>query len=266
MTYAAEARVERLLADAAGSLNRANLWLAATCIPADEALASCDSGSLPRIQAWLRQEARNWPAPLKVGDHLCKPSRDDRLVFTPSPNGHRGPAHHVELHPEGSSLVAVQVGSLIEPGTGQGAIWAIGEGSVAWLTVCFVRLAAEWAAQAGARGSAFIDLRLLSSALPEDQPRLQLWNFANGTNAPCSDVRPMIQPTFRSFDLAAARTGEVAQIARSLLLPLLAQFGLDESRHIDAKGTMISANFVGHAPQIAVWARTIGASCRAREA
>lgn len=262
MSNAAVSRIERLLADAAGSLNPASLWLVATCIPDDKAQMSFDPGSSSHFQNWLRHEASDWPAPLKVGDHRREPSCNDSLVFAPSPEGHAGPAHHVELHPDGSSLIAVQVGNLIDTGTGQGAIWAIGEGSVAWLTVCFVRFAAGWAAQLAAQGSASVDLRLLSSAQREDQAPLQLWNIASGTNAPSSDTRPMIQPSVRSFDLTAGRTGEVAQIARSLLLPILAQFGQTDSRHIDANGTIVSANFVGHAPRIAAWAQAIGASFR----
>jgi len=257
-----ESRVERLLADATGTLKPASLWLVATCIPDEKALLNLDPGSSSRVQNWLCQEAGNWPAPLNVGEYFCESLHNDRLVFASPPEGGPGPAYHVELGSDGSSLTAVQVGNLKESGTGQGAIWAIGEGSIAWLTVCFVRLAAEWAAQAGVQGSAFIDLRLLSSVQTDDPPRLQMWNFANGTNGPCSDVRPMIHPSARSFDLAAGRKGEVTQIARSLLLPVLAEFGLVDSRHIDAHGTIISANFVGHAPQIATWAQAIGATFR----
>ena len=266
MSDSAASRIERTLMDTTGSLKPASLWLVATCVPDNKTPLNFDAESPSYYQNWLRQEVGNWPAPLKVGDHLREPPRDNGLVFSPPPEGSPGPAHYVELLPDGSSVIAVQVGNLKETGVGQGAIWAIGEGSVAWLTICFVRFAAAWASQAGAQGSATIDLRLLSSMPSEDQTMLQLWNFASGTNAPSSDVRLMTRPSLRSFELAAGCTGEVALIARSLLLPLLAQFGLADSRHIDANGVIVSTNFVGHAPQIVAWAQAIGASFRSDEA
>ena len=260
MSKAAQSRIDRLLADAAGLLDPASLWLVATCVPEDKGRASFEPETSFQIQDWLRQEAGTWPAPLKVGDHLRYPLHDDRLVFAPSSNGGSLPADHVELHPDGCSLIAVQVGALKQSDAGDGSIWTIGEGSVAWLTVCFVRFAAAWAARTHAQGSATVELRLHFSAAEKDQAMLQLWNVASGTNAPSSDARPMTRPSLQSFELAMGQSGEAALVARSLLLPLLVQFGQNNSRHIEPQGTIISANFVGHAQQIAAWARAIDAS------
>lgn len=260
MNVAAASRIERLVADATGSLHPASLWLAATCIPDDCANLKLGLGNPSRIQSWLRQEAGNWPAPLKVGDQLRETSRDEALVFAPLSGSGTKPAHHVALYADGSSLFAVEIGALKDADTTPGSLWAIGEGSIAWLTVCFARCAAQWAIKAGARGSASIDLRFVSSAPSDDQVPLQLWSFAGGTNAPCGHVLLKSQPSQAAFDIADGRTGQVVHIARLLLLPLLAQFGLVGSRHIDGTGTLISTNFVGHAPRIEAWAREIGVS------
>lgn len=254
-------RIARLIAVATGSLNSASPWLVATCIPEQKAALLFDSEMAARVQAWTQGEVANWPAPIKVGEHLAQAGRE-KLAFTPKNCGRIASEHYCELHADGASLIAVQIGKRREATESQDAVWAIGEGAIAWLSVTLARFAAEWASQAKVLGQASFDLRIFSSAAPEDQQAVQLWNFASGTDAPASDALQMTRPSQRVVDLRACLSTEVTLIARSLLLPVLAQFGHDESRHIDATGTITSANFAGHAPLISAWARVFGVAHR----
>jgi hypothetical protein len=172
------------------------------------------------------------------------------------------PGHYCALYADGSSLLAVQIGVLREATESRDAVWSIGEGAVAWLSVAFVRLAAAWAAEAGVIGDGACDLRLLSAASPKDQIDIQLWNSAGGADAPASDMRQMTKPSKGVINLRSGLSAQAASTARTLLVPLLNQFGQGESRHIDGGGVVICANFAGHAPAIAAWARAIGIACR----
>ena len=257
-----EGRIERLLEEATGSLDPASLWLIGTCVPERQAALTFDPAAAAEAQNWVRKEAGSWPAPLKIGDSLAECRPRDRLIFSPASEWSAGPAHYVELHADGACLIAVQIGNLRDAPEARGKLWAIGEGAIAWISVSLVRFVAAWAAQANILGPACVDLRLFSSAAPEDQADLQLWNFAGGANAPAGEARAMIGPSREAIDIATCLTGTVTLVARSLLLPVLVQLGQDESRHIDAAGIITSGNFVGHAPSIIAWARRIRVSFR----
>ena len=262
MTAFDEERVTWLVDAATGSLNPASLWLVLTSVPEGKAAVKIDRQTAPRLQDWLRSAASTWPAPLKIGESQSEPPTDDRLVFSSVPNGGAIPGHYCELHADGACLAAVQIGTLKNAIDTPGKLWTIGEGSLAWLSICLTRLAAEWALQGDVVGPASLDFRLLSSAPQEDRSDLQLWSFASGTNRPASAPRQMTQPSRRLVDLGSCLSADVSLIARALLLPLLIQFGQRESRHIDGTGTLRSDNFVGHAHLINVWAATIGVACR----
>jgi hypothetical protein len=262
MTKVGESRAERLVEGAASSLDSANLWFVLTAIPERVAVKSIDSESSVRVREWLRSEASTWPAPLKVGEGTCELRPGAQLVFFSKLNAGPLPKHYCELHADGASLIAIQIGNQRDAVGPPGMVWAIGEGALAWLSVCLLRLAAAWADREGVPGAAAMDLRILCTAAPKSQVGLQIWNFAQGDNAPASEVRNAALPVQQRVDLIGCLSSEATLIARSLLLPLLKQFGLDDSRHIDAAGIIASGNFTGHAQSIAAWAKAIGADCR----
>ena len=90
----------------------------------------------------------------------------------------------------------------------------------------------------------------------------EVWNRDARGFGPVGDRLAMIRPVRGSADLAACLSAGVAGVARPPVLDLLRQFGLAESRHIDADGVLQHRHLTGYDERIRAWSEVIGAPPR----
>ncbi|MDF5753458.1 hypothetical protein [Spongiactinospora sp. TRM90649] len=138
-------------------------------------------------------------------------------------------------------------------------VWALGEGAVAWLALAMSRLAAAFAAHAEVLGEAAIDMTVTSPGHAVQAAPIEVWNHADRTYGPAGGRRLAdIAPSRCAVDLTTCLSADLARTARPLVMGLLRQFDLSESRHIDPAGIIQRRHFTGHDESILAWTQAIG--------
>ncbi|GAA1011969.1 hypothetical protein Aple_013970 [Acrocarpospora pleiomorpha] len=248
-------RLGRLVTNATAQLSAKSPWLVASAVPVCPASLEFSVSSGDELQRWVRQQVAVWPAPISIGSDQPETSAD-RLTFAQrrSP-GQSATGYYCELNAAGSALGALQVGALRDSPADGRPVWAIGEGAIAWITIAMLRLTAAYADHATVLGDAVVELTITS---PTAAP-IEVWNHNNQAYGPAGTQRIAgVEPRQHAVDLATCLSPDLASAARPLVLDLLGQFGLSESRHIDPAGVIQRRNFTGYDEAILAWTDAIG--------
>ncbi|MEO3854787.1 hypothetical protein [Acrocarpospora sp. B8E8] len=252
-------RHERLVTNATTRLSAESPWLVVSAVPVRPASVEFGAASGDELRRWMRQQVAVWPAPIITGSDQPE-TRADSLTFAPQrPPGQPVKGYYCQLNADGSALGALQVGTLRDSPADGTPVWAVGEGAVAWITIALLRLTAAYADHATVLGDAAVELTLTSPTAADRTAPIEVWNHNTQTYAPAGTHRIAdVEPRRHTVDLATCLSPDLARAARPLVLDLLRQFGLSESRHIDASGVIQRSNFTGYAEAILAWTDAIG--------
>ena len=260
-------RLRELIAIGSADLTADSPWIVIAAVPGESVGGPADLAG-ERLRAWVRQQVAVWPAPVSLGRDLPRLRVGDGDVAPAAVGPHIGTAtfasmrspverYHCTFGADGSSVLALPVGGLRDSPADGERVLAIGEGAVAWITVAGLRLAAAFAARTGARGRALVELTIGSSG-DGGAATYEVWNRDAHGFRPVGNRLATVRPVRGSVDLVACLAAGLPGTARPLVLDLLRQFGLSESRHIDAGGVLRSRNFTGYDQRILAWSRAIG--------
>ncbi|MFG1604460.1 hypothetical protein [Actinoplanes sp. NPDC049265] len=233
-------------------LSGESAWIVIRSVPVAPAAGQADVGA-EELRTWLRRQISVWPAPLAIG--VDKPRLDDAaVVFEPAQSTDR---YACRLGADGSLVLALPAGGIRESPIDGERVRVVGEGAVAWITVATTRLAAAYAERAGVHGDTSLELAIASSERSQDAS-FEVWNHGPDGFGRAGTRLAAVRPAHATVDLAACRSERVAGLVRPLLLDVLGQFGLAESRHINSDGIIQCRDFTGHDQRILDWTTAAG--------
>jgi hypothetical protein len=251
--------LEQLTRNAVNQLSAESPWLVLSTAPVRPASGTPMAADSDALQRWVRQQVSGWPAPLPIG--LTPPDvQPDKLAFTPP----RGPGesankYYYEFHSDGSALGGLQIGVLRNSPSEGRLVWTLGEGALAWISIAMLRLNAAFAQRLTVMGQTEVKVTVVYPATPGLTAPLQVWQHTNGTYSPVGICQSgSVSSARRAVDLASCLSASLPATARPLLLDVLRQFGVLESRHIDVDGVIRRRHFTGHDKLIDTWTRSIG--------
>lgn len=205
------------------------------------------------LRAWVRRQVSAWPAPVPIG---TDEPRLDAVAVTFAPAG-SADRYRCTLGRDGSSVLALPAGAEREsPGDGV-PVCVIGEGAVAWITVAAARLAAAYAEHVGVHGDMSLEVAIAPRGDGPAGP-YEVWNHGPHGFGPAGRRLAAVRPARASVAVAACLAAGLARTVRPLVLGVLGQFGLVESRHIDVDGVIQRRNFTGYDDRILAWTSAIG--------
>jgi hypothetical protein len=223
-------------------------WIVVVAAPGGPAGGPADLRGEP-LREWVRRQVAVWPAPIPIGEELPRPGAGTATFA--------GERYRGTFGADGSCALALPVGAPRDSPADGVRVVSIGEGAVAWIVVAALRLAAAFAERAGVRRDLLVEVTVTGGAAP-----YEVWNRDARGFGPVGDRLATVRPVRGPAELAACLSAGVAGVARPLVLDLLRQFGLAESRHIDAGGVLQRRHFTGYDERIRAWSEAIGAPSR----
>jgi hypothetical protein len=272
--------LEQLTRNAVGRLNAESPWLVVSTAPARPASGAFMAADGDALQLWVKRQVSDWPAPLTIGS-TPPDVAPDTLTFTPQrPPGESGESgesgdygqsggsgrsgasvgtYYYEFRSDGSALGALHIGVLRDSPSEGRPVWALGEGALAWITIALLRLNAAFAQRLTVMGRTAVSVAVVHPTAHETTAPVQVWRHVDGTYSPVGTCQSRSVFSARcTVDLTSCLSASLSAEARPLVLDVLLQFGVRESRHIDADGVIRRRYFTGHDRLIDAWTRAIG--------